>query len=310
MEIPDDDPKLKEEEGEENVIADKDAEPTEGDEIVFTDKVALIDIVDLSHTYGEHHRGATAKKDFNMSDSIQSEAAAMWVTFPVVDPDDNGVPVPVTFFMGTSAHPYHVVPPELDSDKVRGGILIALTALMIKYREDKCNLMVSQTEWALFGRCDNTKYETAEKAYELVKSIYFSKKNGNAERRQFLKNWNLERFGRMYAVVQVNAILAYSPISVNVYGAGMFPGSVFFNHSCKPNAIATVYPGKLTIQAISPIKKGEEITIAYKELPIDLLSVSLTRFRHVEMGFSDRGCRCEFCMEVDAMEAAEIAAAA
>jgi len=291
-------------------------EEEEGDEIHFTDKDVLINIVDLSKDYGPQQRGVTSKKEFNMSDAIQSEVALIWVTYKVLDQsaaadaaENNKTPAtppPKTeklnaFFMQDGKNKFHVLPTPLE--EVSGGLLIALTTLMILHEESKCDLMISDSEWALFGSWD-PKYVPAAEAYTWARKLY-----GEQFSQEQTDKWTMERFGLMYAVVQTNAFIAYSPISVHAYGAGMFPGAAFFNHSCKPNAIAVVRPGKLVIQAVDHIKEGEEITIAYKELPVDLLSISMVRVIHRTLGLGELGCKCTMCQQVEQQEAAEIEAA-
>lgn len=92
----------------------------------------------------------------------------------------------------------------------------------------------------------------------------------------------------------------YIPLSINAYGAGFFPAIALLNHSCNPNAIVTVAPGKCILQACAPIEPGDEITIAYRELPLDLLKPSMIRFIHFEEKIQhEKGCRCEICRSQD-----------
>jgi len=111
------------------------------------------------------------------------------------------------------------------------------------------------------------------------------------------KVWDLKEFGRLYAIIQVNALVGMMPMKNGVYGAGIFPGSVFFNHSCNPNAILVMRPGKIVIQALTNIECGDEVTVAYSEIPIDLLKTNLVRAMHYDAcGLTEEhGCKCAAC---------------
>lgn len=51
-------------------------------------------------------------------------------------------------------------------------------------------------------------------------------------------------------------------------GLGLFPHAAFFNHSCTPNAECYFDTfTNLVITTIKPVKKDEEITISYIDLP-------------------------------------------
>jgi hypothetical protein len=58
-----------------------------------------------------------------------------------------------------------------------------------------------------------------------------------------------------------------------------------------------VHPNSVIIQTLVPIKAGEEITVAYLELPLELLAPNLARTLHLRSGciINELGCRCETC---------------
>jgi len=87
------------------------------------------------------------------------------------------------------------------------------------------------------------------------------------------------------------------PFSDMCFGVGMFTSSAFFNHACQPNAIMMVLPNSIMLQALSPIEAGDEITVAYQELPLEMLSPTLVRMLHMRSGaiVNELGCRCETC---------------
>jgi hypothetical protein len=58
-----------------------------------------------------------------------------------------------------------------------------------------------------------------------------------------------------------------------------------------------VLPNSIMLQALSPIEAGDEITVAYQELPLEMLSPTLVRMLHMRSGaiVNELGCRCETC---------------
>jgi SET and MYND domain-containing protein len=50
-------------------------------------------------------------------------------------------------------------------------------------------------------------------------------------------------------------------------GSGVIPAISFLNHSCEPNADAMYYQigGEISVEALRPIRKGEEVNISYCE---------------------------------------------
>ena len=176
---------------------------------------------------------------------------------------------------------------------LKGSLLIALTGLLICNCETLALTIISDGPWALHGRVHPTKYASPEEAFPALQDVYLSTFADDAEKSA---RWNLATFARLYGAVQMNATLLYIPLSTSAYGAGFFPGTVFFNHACNPNAIIVTTPGKCVIQAISPIEVGDEVTVAYKELPLDFLNDNLVRLLHFDAGIEDaRGCCCEIC---------------
>lgn len=284
----------------------------EARQIEFSDAHADFEISVMAEKYGASQRGVIATKSFNPSDHILSERPKCYVSARFDEKTD-----PHGFFSRDwNGNDFASIPKELDDmENVKGKLVITLTAEMILQKPLICELMVSDSEWAFFGMLDEKKYESPERAYEIVKKVYY-KKTGNSatggnateqkkRRRTFLKCWPLETFTKLYAVIQTNAQIAYSPLSVNVYGAGIFTAGMFFNHSCQPNAMCTVRPGKLVIQAIAPINAGDEITVAYKEFPLDLLSRDMVKALQYSIGLRESGCCCTACQEIAQQEKTE-----
>jgi|WetSurMetagenome_2_1015567.scaffolds.fasta_scaffold00597_5 hypothetical protein len=110
---------------------------------------------------------------------------------------------------------------------------------------------------------------------------------------------------------QVNAIRGVMPFSDHCYGVGFFGSASFFNHACQPNAVMIVQPNSVYIHTLAPIAVGEEITVAYQELPLELLSPNAVRVLHMRSGaiVNQLGCRCKICRihlddEAEALEEA------
>merc|ERR1712080_689145 len=66
----------------------------------------------------------------------------------------------------------------------------------------------------------------------------------------------------------------YSKIASNAYGSGLYRIISFINHSCHPNTVWKPYQNRKsgsivssskTIQAVVPIKKGEQLFISYAD---------------------------------------------
>jgi hypothetical protein len=100
-----------------------------------------------------------------------------------------------------------------------------------------------------------------------------------------------------YRFKKVNAQRGMMPFSDMCYGVGMFTSAAFFNHACQPNAVMTVLPNSIMLQPLSCIEAGDEITVAYTELPLEMLSPNLVRMLHMRTGaiVNELGCRCETC---------------
>ncbi|MEE1656287.1 SET domain-containing protein [Microvirga sp. CF3062] len=65
----------------------------------------------------------------------------------------------------------------------------------------------------------------------------------------------------------------------------------YINHSCRPNAQATISRGKIRIKAIKRIKPGDEITYNYGK-------------NYFETFIKPHGCRCHSCQKKREKEAA------
>ena len=288
------------------VMGDEMASEANGDlnndkEIVIRDKRLPYDIVMMEDDYGEGHRGAVANMRIETRDIIQVDTARVYVSHSAVgggDIDDGGVENSRrTFFNGQKNKPHNLIPKRLATG-VKGGIWIALTGCMVRDNENMALMIISPTK-GLHGRIDTGKCEPPHTAYKLASKLYF--KGFNKKKR---KRWNEKMFTRLYAVLQLNAFQGYVPLSNNVFGVGFFSGSVYFNHSCAPNAIAVMMPGKLCVQALMDIEVGEEITIAYREVAVDLLAENMCRTMHFNLGISmGKGrCVCKLCSLSDENE--------
>jgi hypothetical protein len=206
----------------------------EEDVVVISDKRVPVEVVDLSRLYGEGQRGVTAKKNFDLGEPVQIEVAAVYVAHALDDETTADASV-VNFFLGQKDRKYNVCPKELC--KLKGALLIALTGLLISKKESLARMMIEDGPWSMHGRLNTAKYATPQDAFPMAAKLY-----------NFPETWTLQEFGKLYGVVQINAILAYSPLSMRAYGAGIFPAASFFNHSCAPNAIMVVRPEKIVIQ--------------------------------------------------------------
>jgi hypothetical protein len=261
--------------------------------------IVNIAIADLSRIYGEGHRGAIAGKSFAPSDVIQREVARAYVSMRVTQADRDQLAESgdkdaetLNFFTGsTKERPYEQCPEALGSQ-----LHAALTGILIRDDEVLAKVIsgaiTEEGGYVLHGEVNKVHFADPADVYEHVRKHYLA--DASAEKLEF---WTLDAFARLYGVVQSNASCGVAPFSTFQYGVGFFPGSVFFNHSCKPNAVATLYPGKLIVQALEPIEKGEEITLAYQELPVDLLTPAMVRITHQASGMirNSLGCRCSIC---------------
>jgi hypothetical protein len=265
------------------------------------------DVCHMNKTYGPSQRGATAPRQYKAGQVIFRETPAVWVA-SAVDPLPGDAPPWEQdaekdygrFFqgMGRIAHgkegsaipAYHVAPAELAPPVFpAGGLHVAITGLMIRDREEVADTISGDSEWALHGSLDLHNFPPPQDCYEVAKTLYFADK---ADR------WDVKRFGKLYGVVQVNALGGTLPFSAEYFGAGLFTGAAFFNHSCQPNAIIMVMPNSLRLQALVDIEVGEEITVAYQELPLEFLSPNCVRMLHMRSGaiVNNLGCRCKSCL--------------
>ncbi len=288
------------------------------------------DVTDLSRRYGPSQRGATATQTYEAPCVIMSEVACVWMAVERFAPeqeargedDDDGsweqedAQNYRRFFMHTpkKQQPFYVCPAALVTQcGLERAIYVALAGIMIRDHEDVANLICGDSEWALHGSHDPVTYLPPPTAYALARPFYFPDPDK--------ESWDLKRFARLYGVLQVNAVRGMIPFSTALFGVGLFTGAAFFNHSCHPNAVMMVQPGKVTqrgtvrdafvsltlerahfkvvIQALTKIEMGEEITVAYhhQELPVEILSSNLVRTLHAISGMiaNPLGCRCEVC---------------
>jgi len=249
--------------------------------------------------YGASQRGAIAPKQIQAGAAILHEPAHMWVaTAPPITEEDapawerEANADYTRYFLGLGrkiSPPYPVCPPELSAPAFpSGGLHVALTGLLIRDKEDVAELVIGDSEWALHGSLDLGNFPAPQDCYEVAKALYFADK---ADR------WDVKRFGRLFGVMQVNAIRGVLPFSDRCYGLGLFGSAAFINHSCQPNAVLIVQPNQVYLRALSLIEAGDEITIAYQELPLELLTPAMVRGLHMRSGavVNQLGCRCEVC---------------
>ena len=173
--------------------------------------------------------------------------------------------------------------------KVLGGFHVALTALVILRQPFMAEVYLGEVPDfpGLFGHHDSGNYCSGEEAYEVAQTFFFQpalaegkkletetaeeSEEAPSERRariviseEELAKWPLDRFVRLYSVMQTNALKGYRPLDTELFGVGMFSATCFFNHSCNPNAVMHLQPGKVCIQLVRPVEAGDEITVSYK----------------------------------------------
>ena len=273
--------------------------PEAQDVLLPVAKFLKIKVAELERIYGEGHRGAIAAQAFAPSDVIQAELARAYVAMRIPAAElqalkergEHEVDAMVFFKGADKEQPYEQCPEALNDC-----LHAALTGILIRDDERLALAMIGAIQgedaYALHGQVDLEHFPPPAQVYEPVMRMYV---NDDAAKRA---TWTLDAFARLYGVVQSNANMCVAPFSSLCYGVGMFPGSVFFNHSCKPNAVAVLMPGKLVVQALEPIAEGEEITLAYQELPVDLLTPAMVRIAHKSSGIirnNPLGCRCTMC---------------
>jgi hypothetical protein len=270
---------------------------------------------DMSSTYGPFQRGCIAKSAAPPGTVVLLEDAMIWVCAPLPEDladDDGNFPEAVKlFFLSSPSHPNWFMLPK-DLLDVLGGFHIALTALAILRQPFMANVFLGDVPDfpGLFGHHDFGNCCTAAEAYEIAHKYFFQpaieagKKQPDAEseleapseRRaritateEELAEWTVERFGRLYAVMQTNALKGYRPMDTELYGVGIFSAACFYNHSCNPNAVMHVQPGKVCIQLVRPVEAGDEITVAYK---VRSPCISLKKSPTLTHIHTQKGTRC------------------
>ncbi len=263
--------------------------------VVIEDRRVPYVISLMEDVYGRGHRGAIAIQRMEMRDIIQVENALVYVSHKMSDTVASDCK---SFFGGQPSAPYHEVPDELVT--VAGGLHITMTAVLMRDHAAKAKLFIDPVK-GLHGRIHKGKCTEPEEAWEWVQKLFPGLCPTGVEKMFPLAHpavWDFDSFVKLYAVVQLNAVEGIVPLSINMYGLGFFPGSVYFNHSCSPNAMRVMMPGKLCIQVTADINPGDEITVAYREVPSDLVAESVSRRLHYDVGLYD-GCRCKVCSVVD-----------
>lgn len=77
---------------------------------------------------------------------------------------------------------------------------------------------------------------------------------------------------------------------MHVIGTGIYPEASLFNHSCNPNCVASFRGSEMSIRALQPIVKGDELRISYVE--------QMQAGNAVRLDLKARylfDCRCDTC---------------
>lgn len=264
------------------------------------------DILQMTDQYGPNHRGAVAGVLIEMGSLIHMEKALVYIVLPRYDDKDK-----VTFY---AADHFHRLPLPLEA--LPDGEAVALACLLITTNPQKARLLADPSK-GLHGRVmlNGQGTRPIDTAFDYFASTYphlavLEDKDPSSEKDEADKpdteKWTKAQFTRLFAVMSLNAIRGYVPMSSIGFGVGIYPATALINHSCTPNAVAVHLPGKIALHALTDIKPGEEITIAYAECPRDYLAEDLVNILHYQMGVvsTERGsCRCAACMQLKAASA-------
>lgn len=219
-------------------------DPHQDEEEIFIDDARVpYSIYWMDSTYGESHRGAVARQPMEDKDVIQIESATVYVSGTF---DDPAIPQESRSFFErddrSGGIPFYRVPRKMVS--VRGAMWITLAGVMIRDHEVHAVRAINP-DTGLHGRIREEWMVPVEEAYRLARKSFFS---NDPEKEAF---WTVDKFGRLMAILHLNAMQGFIPMTNRSYGIGFFPGSIYFNHSCTPNATLTMMPGKLYVQVLS-----------------------------------------------------------
>jgi hypothetical protein len=232
-----------------------------------TDKVAF-SVQMAEEQYGEGQRAAIATYDIKRGTQFQVELALVWVSATAIQDDAPNEQRlhEEDFFRGNGMFPDV---PEFLATK-SGSFAIYITWLLIRDHSEKALVFIDE-ESGLHGHHDS-RLTSPKEVFVLLQGAYFQEMKKEKQ-----DQWTVENVSRLYCVVQANYKMGQIPMHAQCYGAGFFPGMAFYNHSCTPNAIMRLVPGRVYVTALTDIKRGTEITLSYKELPIDLISPHMRR---------------------------------
>ncbi len=265
---------------------------------MLQEQKAVFLIEEASGEYGMHHRKSVCAIDIQPCTRFHVERAMVYVAAgvePETQEEKDKEGSDVKFFTGQGL--YNRCPAPFLG--IKGCMHVYMTCLLIKDYPKKARMFLGHVEGVsgLFGRVNenSSHFCTPMQAWPISNDQILRHIEPPEERAY----WTLDKFARLYGVVQVNAVLGRMPLRDGCYGLGFFPGVCFINHSCVPNAVRIMVPGRIYIQSLRSIREGDEITVAYHEFPTDLLGKRMALFlQHQWLGFE---CRCAMCTAV-AME--------
>lgn len=262
---------------------------------------AVFMIANAEPEYGPFQRMAISAIDINPQQKFHVEKALLYISAGVEPPSNSGsngekMEADTAYF--TSGGTFPRVPAAFL--KLHGALYVYMTCLLIKNHEEKSRMFLGLMPGVegLFGRINDGICATPLQAFPIFQEFFHSHFN-DSEKREF---WTLRNFGLLLGIVQVNAVVGRMPLRNGCFGIGLFPGACFINHSCAPNAVRIMVPGRLYIQALRPIKEGDEITVAYQEFPQDLLDNRMCMFLQ-DQSLHFR-CKCEVCTMIGQASAA------
>lgn len=285
----------------------KEETPKQEDEEPFVSAEGRVpyDILKMSAQYGENHRGAVAGVFIEMGTLIHMEKALEYIVLPRYDDEDK-----TAFY---AAEHYARLPLPLQA--LPEGEAVALACLLIVNNPQKARLLADPCK-GLHGRIMlngqgtrpiDTAFDYFARTYPhlavIEKDDADQAKDGTDDTVAQQDKWTKAEFTRLFAVMCLNAVRGYAPMSSIAFGTGIYPATALINHSCTPNAVAIYLPGKVAVHALTDIKPGDEITLAYAECPRDYLAEDLVNMIHYQVGVvsSERGsCRCAACIKIKA----------
>ena len=245
--------------------------------VLVSDPTRLYDVCVAEWRYGPGHRAIHARAAIPAKTVVLSVASnGLYVSRPMTGLSDQAKRI---FHSETKVAPKGL-------DVLPDGHFIALCGLLAARGETRGHAILDPTT-GLHGRSIPEK--VAKFAYEIFSVVF-------ADTVDLQGEWPFERFGSLYSVVVHNAMSGVLPLANTVYGTGIYPEASLFNHSCSPNCILVQTPDRVYIQTTHDVEARHELTIAYRELPTDLLDPKMVKFWHAKLGF-ETICRCDKCLD-------------